>query len=412
MAATTSTERFQFTAQAPGPMIVGGDGVWLHTADGRSILDGAAGALVCNVGHGRRDVAEAIAQAVGTVDYVLPTWTTPNRLALVDAVVERWLPEGHHHAFFASGGSEANDSAIRLARLHHLANGDNGRWKVIGRSPSFHGSTLTTLAAGQHGVRRTGFEPLMPEWPKAPWDDARAVAAVIEAAGPETVAAFIGEPVIGAAGGALTAGPDYWAEVAEICRHYGVLTIVDEVMTGVGRTGHRWAHEADGWRPDILVTGKGLAGGYQPISMVSAADHVVDPVTASGKVLMFFTYSAHDTTCAAALAVLGIVEREGLVERSATLGTTLRTHLDATLGSHPAVTSIRGRGLMQGIGLRTGITAAQVVDACLARDVWIYPCSSGHAVGDAVMIGPPLVVEEEHLDRIVTTLTEVLDSLG
>ncbi len=356
------------------------------------------------------EVADAVHRSLSTVDYVLPTWGTPNRHALIDTLVESWLPADHHHAFFACGGSEANDSAIRLARLHHLSKGRPERWKVIGRNPSYHGSTLATLAAGNHAGRKAGLEPLLAEWPKVPWDDASALAGVIEAAGPETVSAFIAEPIIGAAGGALTAEADYWAEIVSICRHYGVLTIVDEVMTGFGRTGFRWGHEGDGWEPDILVSGKGLAGGYQPISLVSAADHVVDPVTEAGRVLMFFTYTAHDSSCAAARVVLDIMDREGLVDRAAQMGTLLRTELTKALADHPAVTTIRGRGLMQGVGLRPGLTAGQVVGECMKRDVWLYPSGSGYATGDAVMIGPPLIIEESRIRQIVSTLTDALDA--
>ena len=403
-------DRYRFTAQAAGPTVVRGEGVWLYTADGRAILDGAGGALVCNVGHGRAEVATAVHHALTTTDYVLPTWNTPNRQALIDTLVDSWLPARHNHAFFACGGSEGNDSAIRLARLHHLSNGQPERWKVIGRTPSYHGSTLATLAAGNHADRKAGLEPLLAEWPKVPWDDASALAGVIEAAGPETVSAFIAEPIIGAAGGALTAEADYWAEAVRICRHYGVLTIVDEVMTGFGRTGYRWGHEGDGWEPDILVSGKGLAGGYQPISVVSAADHVVDPVTEAGRNLMFFTYSGHDASCAAALVVLDIIEREGLIDRAAAMGRLLRTELMSAFADHPAVTAVRGRGLMQGVGLRPGLIAAKVVGECLKRDLWLYPAGSGHSTGDAVLIGPPLIIEESHVQQIVTTLADAINA--
>jgi adenosylmethionine-8-amino-7-oxononanoate aminotransferase len=333
-------------------------------------------------------------------------------MALIDKLIDDWLPVGHHHAFFACGGSEGNDSAIRLARLYHLSTGQPGRWKVIGRAPSYHGATLATLAAGAHGGRRSGMEPLMAEWPKATWNDASALAACIESAGPETVSAFIAEPLIGAAGGALVAEADYWAECVEVCKRYGVLMIVDEVMTGFGRTGHKWGYLGDGWEPDILVSGKGLAGGYQPISLVSAADHVVDPVTEAGRNLMFFTYSGHDAACAASLAVLGIFERENLVARSATMGALLRRELDSALAGHRNVTTIRGRGLMQGVGLRPGVSAGRIVSECMARDLWVYPAGCGHAVGDALLLGPPLVVEPAHIDQMVGVILQALDAVG
>ncbi len=381
------------------------------TSDGRRILDAAGGAAVNNIGHGRAEVAAAVAAAMAEVDYVLPTWTTPARLALADTLVERWLPAGFSHVFFVGGGSEANDTAIRLARAHHVSRGEAGRYKVIGRLPSYHGSTLATLAAGGHAARRSGYEPLLAEWPKAPWNDADAVGALIESAGPETVAAFIAEPVIGAAGGALVASADYWARIAEVCRQYGVLTIADEVMTGFGRTGHRWGHEHDPWIPDILVSGKGLGGGYVPLSLVSAADHVVDPITEAGRTVMFFTYSGHDSCCAGASVVLRILDDEGLVERAAVMGSRLHDALKAALGAHPNVAEVRGRGLMLGVELR-GMSSAEVVAAALARDVWVYPAGSGAPVADAVLIAPPFVIDDHHIERIVTVVAAAIDDVS
>jgi adenosylmethionine-8-amino-7-oxononanoate aminotransferase len=408
---SVASTRHQFTAQALGPNIVRASGSMLYDDRGNEIIDGASGALVTNVGHGRREVADAVHAAMMTVDYVIPVWSTPNRLALVDLLVDTWLPDGFNHAFFAAGGSEANDSAIRLARMHHLATGQSQRWKVIGRDPSYHGSTLATLSAGQHRSRRAGFEPLLSEWPKAPWNDANALAAVIESAGPETVAAFIAEPVIGAAGGALTADADYWASAAEVCREYGVLTIADEVMTGFGRTGSRWGYQQDPWRPDIIVSGKGIGGGYQPISLVTAHDDVVDPITAAGQALMFFTYSGHDASCAAALAVLGIVEREKLVDRSARVGRVLASLLHERLDGHRLVTEVRGRGLFLGVGLRD-VASTAVVGETMKRGLWLYPAGSGGSTGDAVMIAPPLTIEEDLLPVIVDRLADSLDALG
>ena len=405
----TSLHRYRFTATASGPTIVRAEGIELITDDGRRIIDGAGGAVVTNIGHGRSEVGDAVAAALRQVDYVVPIWPTPRRLQLADTLVERWLPAGFNHVFFASGGSEAGDSAIRLARFHHLSTGQERRYKIIGRQPSYHGSTLATLAAGGHTARRSGYEPLLSEWPKAPWNDADALAGVIEAAGPETVAAFIAEPVIGAAGGVLVAPPDYWAGVSEVCRHYGVLTIADEVMTGFGRTGSRWGFEQDPWTPDIVVSGKGLGGGYVPISLVSAADHVVDPITEAGRAVMFFTYSAHESSCAGALAVLDIMEREQLAARVAPMGERLQAALRGALDGHARVAEIRGRGLMVGVELR-GVTSAAVVGEALSRGLWVYPAGCGAPVADAAMIAPPFIVTDDDIDRIVTILAAAIEA--
>jgi len=401
MTDSATRDRFRFTSRGgTPPLIVRSEGVELFTDDGRSIIDAAGGAVVNNIGHGRREVADAVADAMRTLDYVVPIWPTPSRLALTDVLAERWLPEGIDHVFFAGGGSEANDTAVRVARLYHLARGDERRHKVIGRIPSYHGSTLATLSIGGQEARRDGFEPLLAEYPRVPWNDADALAGAIEAAGPETVAAFIAEPIVGAAGGALIAPPDYWVQAMEVCREYGLLVIADEVMTGFGRTGLRWGHQHDGWSPDILVAGKGLGGGYAPLSVVAATADVVEPIVEAGRNVMFFTYSAHDASCAGALAVLDIMERESLIDRAATMGTRLQGALRDALGGHANVADVRGRGLMIGVEL-DGVASADVVAAALERGVWIYPAGSGPAVNDGLLFAPPMVVQDHHIDRIV-----------
>jgi adenosylmethionine-8-amino-7-oxononanoate aminotransferase len=408
MAGAHAHDRFSFTAQPPDPpLVVRGEGIELITADGRRIIDAAGGAVVNNIGHGRTEVADAVAAALRQLDYVVPIWPTPHRLELADRLVESWLPDGFGRVFFAGGGSEANDTAVRLVRTHHLVRGDEQRHKVIGRVPSYHGSTLATLAIGGHMARRDGFDPLLQELPKVPWDDADALAGIIEAAGPETVAAFIAEPVIGAAGGALIAPSDYWARVREICDHYGVLIIADEVMTGFGRTGRRFGHEHDDWHPDVIVAGKGLGGGYSPLSLVSATDAVVDPITAAGKSVMFFTYSGHDSSCAGALAVLDIVEREGLIDRAARQGERMLAALTAAVGNHPNVVEVRGRGLMLGVEL-AGVASIAVVAEALRRDVWVYPAGSGPSVNDGLLLAPPLVVGDDDIDRIAAVTAAAL----
>lgn len=392
-------------------MIVSASGCELITDSGRRILDAAGGAVVNNIGHGRDEVADAVSAALRNIDYVVPLWPTPNRTALADHLVENWLPDGFGQVFFAGGGSEANDTAMRLARMYHLSRGDEERYRVIGRVPSYHGSTLATLAIGGHMDRRDGFDPMLAEHPKAPWDSADAVAAAIEAVGPHTVSAFIAEPVIGAAGPGLIAPLDYWAQITEICRSYGVLMISDEVMTGFGRTGVKWGCQHDRWEPDIIVAAKGLTGGYAPLSVVAAHDDVVAPLVDAGKGVMFFTYSGHDSACAASLAVLRILEAEGLIERAAKQGDRLRHSLIDAVGGSPNVSAIRGRGLMLGVQLE-GVSSSAVVGAALERDVWIYPGGSGPAGADGLLFAPPLIVTDDEIDRMVSVTAESIAAVA
>lgn len=397
------------------------EGRHLVTTDGRRILDAGGGAIVSNIGYGRPEVAAVAARAMEQVTYVLPTWPTDARVALCERVLDEWMPPAITRAGFTSGGSESVDTALRLARQHHLSAGRTGRWKVIGRRPSYHGVTLGSLSAGGHDDRRAGFEPMMPAFPHVPWDDADALDEVIRAEGVDTVSAFIAEPIIGSSAGALVADQRYWDRVREVCRAHGVLLIADEVMTGFGRTGRRMGVEEWGIEPDIVVGGKGLAGGYAPIGGVYATEEVVAPIAAAGDSLMFFTYGAQDVACAVAHAVLGIIDEESLVDRAARQGAALRSRLDAALGDHPHVREVRGRGLMLGIDLvadRDGDVRfpaeagfyRRVVGEALRRDVWVYPASSGPAGPDAVMLGPAFTVTDEELDEMVDVLVESIDA--
>jgi adenosylmethionine-8-amino-7-oxononanoate aminotransferase len=292
------------------------EGAYFFTEDGSPILDAAGGAIVVNVGQGRPEVADAVARELRRVSYVVPPFATDSRLRLTERLLERWLPEDLTRVLYTSGGSESVDAALRLARQHHVAAGRPERWKVIARDVSYHGATLSTLAVGGHTARREVMGPLLVQSPKTPAcyclrcplgktypscgvgcvDE---IERVIRDEGPETVAAVIAEPIVGSSGGALVPPEEYWTRLAEICRRHGVLLIADEVMTGFGRTGKRFAIEHFGVTPDILVGGKGLAGGYAPMGGVFASDAVVEPLVEAGDEVMFYTFGAHPAACAA-----------------------------------------------------------------------------------------------------------------
>jgi adenosylmethionine-8-amino-7-oxononanoate aminotransferase len=350
---------------------------------------------------------------------VIPLWPSPNRLALRDTLVDRWLPSGFEHVFFTSGGSESTDSALRLARAYQLAKGRPDRWKIVGRHPSYHGITLGTISAASHSTRRAGYEPMLLDFPKVPWDDAEAVAKIIEQEDPATIAGFIAEPITGAAGGCLVAGDEYWRTVTEVCRAHDILLIADEVMTGYGRTGTTWGHQHFPLVPDVIVGGKGLGGGYVPMGMVAATSRVAEPLTKIGR-FMFFTFTGQDAMCAGAKVVLDILEREHLVERSRTMGAVLERKLHDALGRNQHVAEIRGRGLFYGIELvehRDPFSpypvsrgfAADVVGRALEMGVWVYPAGSG-PVHDAVMLGPPFTISEAEIDQIVTVLGAAIEA--
>ena len=405
----------------PGPVpvnIVGGDGSYLFTDDGRRILDGGGGAIVTNIGHGRPEPAEAAAAAISGGGYVVPVWATEARLRLIERLQDRWLPPGLTRCLFVSGGSESVDSAMRIARQHHVARGDVDRWKMLGREISYHGATLGTLAVANHDRRRATLEPMLLDLPKVSALDVESVRKLIESEDPSTVAAIVVEPVSGASGGALVPPDDYLPGLRQICDDYGILLICDEVMTGFGRTGRNFGVDHVDVVPDLLVGSKGLGGGYVPIGGVFATEEVVAPIADAGLTVMYFTFSGSDVSCAVSDRVLQIMEDEQLVDRAATMGHRLEELLDEALAGHPHVADRRGRGLLQGIELTKdletgadfgGELAPLVVAAAMDRDLWVYPAGSA-PVPDALLIGPPFTVSDEELESIVGRCVEAIDA--
>jgi len=410
--------RYPFVPGLTPPHIVGGEGSTLFTHDGKQILDAAGGAVVANIGHGRPEIAEAAAEAVTGKGYVVPLWATDARVRLVERVTGGWLPEPLTQCLFVAGGSESVDTAIRIARQHHLARGDAGRWKVLGREISYHGATVATLNVGNHDRRREGFEPLLLDLPKIDTLDAELVAKVVQDHDPATIAALVVEPISGASGGALVPPDDYLPKLRQLCDQTGILLICDEVMTGFGRTGRNFAVDHHDVVPDILVSGKGLTGGYVPAGGVFATRAVVDPIADAGMNVMYFTFSGSDMICAVADRVLQIMEDEDLVNRAAQMGARLNALLHEAFDDHPNVASVRGRGLLQGIELVAdrdtnasfgGRLAPELTAQALERGCWIYPAGCA-GVPDAALFGPPFVVTESELAAMVTICRDSLDA--
>jgi len=412
------------------------EGAYFITPDGSRILDAAGGAIVMNIGHGRAEVGEAFARAATNAAYLVPPFITEERVRLVERLRRDWLPQGLTRAVFTSGGSESMDAAIRLARQHHVSAGRPSRWKVIGRDLAYHGTTLATLAIGGHTRRRAGMEPLLGDFPKAPAcyclrcplgkrpEDCGAACAdaletIIEREGADTIAAFAAEPIGGSTAGALVPPDNYWPRIAAICRQHGILIIADEVMTGFGRTGRRFA--VDHWNitPDILVGGKGLTGGYAPMGGIFATEEVMAPIAARGDDVMFYTYSAHPACCAAANTVLEIMERENLVARAEEMGQRLRDRL-RPLEAHPNVAEIRGRGLLLAIELvkdratlepfaEEAKLTHKVVVAGLMEGAFFYPGGCDPA-RDVINLGPPFIITDEDIEHLVRTLERAIDN--
>lgn len=414
-----------------GPLIVDGEGAWLIRDNGQRILDAAGGAIVTNVGHGRAEVAEAMAEASRGNTFVVPTWRTKERDALAQRLRERWLPDGLHHLHFTCGGSEGIEAAVKIALTHFAAKGETSRLKVMSRVLSYHGTTIAMAGLSGHQARKRGLEGFLQRFPSAPtpWPlrcplgahhpqagayYIQATRAAIEAEGPDTVAALVVEPMTGSSGGAIVPPDDYLPGIRALCDEFGILMIVDEVMTGFGRTGAKFG--VDHWdvTPDIMVGGKGLAGGYAPITGVFASRKVAQPLMENGYDVMFHTFAALPSACAAADAVLTILERENLVERAKVQGVRLADRLHSRLGQHPNVAEIRGKGLLQALEIVRDRDTLEpfapderitnrIVSHGLRHGVFFYPGGTG-VVRDIVCLGPPLISTDDEIDLMAEVL--------
>jgi adenosylmethionine-8-amino-7-oxononanoate aminotransferase len=422
------------------PTAVSAEGAWIVDADGRRYLDGAGGAIVVNVGHGVPAVIDAITEQLHRTQYVHGTMFTTDAVeAYAHAMAER-LPMDEPRLYPVSGGSEAVETAMKLARVYHLARGEEARVAVIGRRGAYHGNTLGALDASGKEPLRKPYTPwlgrhlhtaaayeyrcLNPSHPDGCGDwYAGELDRMIVQAGPHTVAAFIAEPVAGATLGAAVPCEDYWPKVVDVCRRYGVLVIADEVMTGMGRTGRWFGVDHWGVRPDILTAGKGTTSGYVPFGFAAASGPVFEAVAANGFV-HGFTWSHNALGAAAGSAVLETLEREDLVTRCAALGERMRADLRSALTDVPAVGDVRGLGLMIGLELvrdpvtkepfaREDRVTERVVVAARELGLLLYS-STGHvdgANGDLLMLGPPFCLTDDDAAKLVERTAAAIRSV-
>ncbi|KWV51851.1 hypothetical protein AS156_11395 [Bradyrhizobium macuxiense] len=442
MAATRTRVMHRSLRETP-PKAVGGEGVWLIAEDGRRILDSSGGAAVSCLGHQHPRVLAAIAKQASTLAYAHTGFFSSEP---AEELAERLVghePGGLGYAYFVSGGSEAIEASIKLARQYFIERGEPKRARFIARRQSYHGNTLGALSAGGNAWRREPYAPLLsPSFshvtPAFAYHEKRddeseagfvaRLAAELEAEfqrlGPDTVAAFIAEPVVGATAGCVPAPEGYFKEVREICTRHGALLILDEVMCGMGRTGTLHAWEQEGISPDIQAIAKGLGGGYQPIGAMLASGTIVDTVrNGSGAFQHGHTYLAHPLACAAALEVQRTISDEKLLDKVKERGRQLEQRLIERFGNHRHVGDIRGRGLFWGIELVADRARRQPFDpklklhqriksAAFAGGLACYP-SGGTADGqrgDHVLLAPPYIATSGDIDMIVERLGAAVDS--
>lgn len=425
------------------PTVVRGEGVYLWDADGRRYLDAAGGAAVVTVGHGVREIVRAIAEQAERVAYTYIAQFSNEPLQMLAERIVALAPAGVSKVYFVSGGSEAAETALKLARQYHLLRGNPGKYRVVSRWQAYHGNTMGALSMSGRTQWFRDFRPYALDFPhiapchcyRCPFDQAYPgcgvrcatdLERVIRQEGAESIAAFIAEPIVGTSGAAMTPPAEYFRVVREICDRYDVLFIVDEVITGFGRTGRPFAIEHWGVVPDLMLVGKGISSGYAPLGGVLVHERVVQAFRETGaNPFLPFTFAGNPLSCAAALAVCDYADKHGLFARAAEMGKELFRALERLTAS-PLVGEIRGMGLLAGIELvadraskrpfpaQAGV-GRRVAAAALARGVVVLAGQPGlveGVTGDHLLLAPPYVITREEIETVVETLGSALAEVG
>ncbi len=421
------------------PLAVKGEGVWLWDSDGNRYLDGCSGANVTGIGHGVREIADALAEQAAQIAYVPPQHFLHKKVLQFSDMLIDMAPKGYSRVMLLSGGSEAMENAFKIARQFHVLSGAASKYRIVSRWRGFHGNTLAADAAGGHTLRRSIYMPmLMPvphivpsycyrcpfdkSYPGCSIDCACDLEKTIVQEDPASISAFCAETMVGAAAAVLTPVPEYYKLIREICDRYNVLWIADEVMTGVGRTGTFLAIE--GWNaiPDLVVLAKGLSSGYQPLAAILIHDRVFRVFEEHRAAFIGgHTYNAHPVTASAGIAVLNYIQKHGLMEGVAQKGSLLEKGLRNLAENEPMIGDIRGRGLMWGMEFVKDHSTREPFDPhqslaktvmlrAMERGLIIYPVvglADGQR-GDGALICPPLVINEDEIDTLLHMLAETL----
>jgi hypothetical protein len=424
------------------PLAASAQGVTIRDSAGNDYIDASAGAAVSCLGHAHPDVLAAMHAQLDRLAYAHTSFFTSQAAEeLADDLIAH-APQGIGHVFYVSGGSEAVEAALKLARQYFVERSEPQRRYIIGRRQSYHGVTLGALAVGGREWQRKQFEPLLFEWhhvaPVYEYRDRRAdetpqaygarlteeLEAKIDELGGGNVIAFVAETVVGATLGAVPAVPGYFKRVREICDRHGVLLILDEVMCGMGRTGTLHACEQEGIAPDLMAIAKGLGGGYAPIGALLVREKIFETVAGgSGAFQHSHTYMGHPLACAAALAVQRVIRRDNLLDNVRRQGAYLSRRLKERFGNHPFVGDVRGRGLFQGLELVANRDSkepfdpklklhARVKREAMVRGLMVYPMGGTveGVAGDHVLLAPPFIIDEPLVDTIVERLGDAIDA--
>jgi hypothetical protein len=425
----------------PLPIVEKAQGVWIEDTDGHRYLDATGGAVVVNVGHGREEIAKAVYDQILRYDYIHPTVFSNRPAEALAGVLAGHAPKGLNRYYFLSGGAEAVETAIKMARQIHIDAGRPGRNRLISRWKSYHGLTLGALSASGRSVFRAPYAAMLPEvehipppycfrcpygqtYPECGVRCALALEQTIQNMGPETISAFLAETVSGGSLAAYAPPAEYFTIIREICDHYNVLLILDEVMCGLGRTGRWFACQHYDVMPDIITLGKGLGGGVVPISAVGVRSEHFDKIRGgSGEFIHGGTFSHHAVAAAAGLATMRIIEKEDLVERVSRTGHVLEKKLKDALQDHPNVADVRGIGYLWGVEIvenkatnkpfaRCEKVAERLLEAIFKKGVLVYKSTAlAGTDGDAFLVAPPFIIETDEIDFIVDKIRKGIESV-
>ncbi|MEH7480902.1 aspartate aminotransferase family protein [Neobacillus drentensis] len=425
------------------PVIDYGKGIYLFDMDGKRYLDAASGAVTANIGHGVTEIIEAMNEQAKKVSFVYRSQFTSDAAENLAKKIANMLSGDLKWCFFVNSGSEATETAMKMAIQYWQEKGVQTKTKVLSRWVSYHGITLGALSMSGHTGRRARFVPLLEDFPvinppycyRCPYNleapncgylCAHELETAIKRIGAEQIAAFIAEPVIGAAGGAIAPPEDYYKVIKKICEDYDILFIADEVMTGCGRTGTMLASEQWGINPDIVALGKGMGAGYTPIAAAIATEKVIEPIMAGTKVVMSgHTLSANPLACATALAVLEYLEQNNIIQEVESKGAYLRAQLEGLKPLFTFIGDIRGKGLLLGIEFvqdieskkpfsRNALITQRMVALAKEKGLLVYPAGGGidGINGDSIIISPPLTITQKEMEELVHLLKETFEDFS
>ncbi|MGN1387065.1 MAG: aspartate aminotransferase family protein [Bacillus sp. (in: firmicutes)] len=420
-------------------MIDYGKGVFLFDEDGKDYLDASSGAITANIGHGVDEIKEAIVNQLEKVSFVYRSQFTNEPAELLAQKIDELTGQGLKYSFFVNSGSEATETALKIALQHWQEKGQPRKTRIISRWMSYHGITLGALSMSGHTVRRERFVSLLESFPsvsppycyRCPFNQtypscnllcADELQSMIRKIGKENIAAFICEPIIGAAGGAIPAPDGYLQKLKQICERNDILFISDEVMTGVGRTGSMLACEQWDIVPDIVALGKGMSGGYTPIAAALVSEKVMEPIfNGSGSVMSGHTFSANPLSCAASLAVISYIEKNNIMQQVKQKGILLKTELAKLQSQYTFIGDVRGKGLLLGLEFIQDSQTKEpferelefcnnIVEIAHQHGLLLYPAQAGidGVIGDAVIVAPPLTITFAEIHELIRRLDQTL----